>query len=200
MDAHAVPNRVVIWHHHTECARSSTIRRRGSRSTPALAVSVSLVFAHRISECTATGAALRRRSRPVDHHAIRSATRQNGMATLIASATRHPPPETSLPSFRWRPLLVSGIPMRRDNRALAAERPIARFHENPPRFISVLPMILQLAPVMASSRSKEPLSVARASGRCLSTNAHGSGPRDPSGRSSRVSRDGCSPRPPRVAG
>jgi hypothetical protein len=52
---------------------------------------------------------------------------------MNASATRQPPPETIFQSFRWRPLLVSGIPMRRDSRALAADRPIARFHEKPPK-------------------------------------------------------------------
>src|SRR5580704_1356072 len=52
---------------------------------------------------------------------------------MTASTTRHPPPETILPSFRWRPLLVSGMPIRRDSRALAAEIPTARFQEKPPK-------------------------------------------------------------------
>ena len=58
--------------------------------------------------------------------------RHTGIEQRQVSATKHPPPETILPNFCWRPLLVSGIPMRRDNRAFAAERPTARFHENPP--------------------------------------------------------------------
>src|ERR1700704_3695837 len=65
----------------------------------------------------------------IDETAIRHATRLTGMATRTARTTRHPPPEISLPSFLCRPLLVNGIPMRRDSRALAAERPTARFHE-----------------------------------------------------------------------
>jgi hypothetical protein len=46
---------------------------------------------------------------------------------------------TSVPTFRWRPLLVKGIPIRRDSRALAAESPIALFHEKPPKPICVSP-------------------------------------------------------------
>lgn len=42
-------------------------------------------------------------------------------------------PKTICPIFRWRPLLVSGIPIRRDSRALAADRPIARLQEKPPK-------------------------------------------------------------------
>jgi hypothetical protein len=38
-------------------------------------------------------------------------------------------PETILRSFRWRPLFVSGTPMRRDERSLAVEIPIARFYD-----------------------------------------------------------------------
>ena len=40
---------------------------------------------------------------------------------------QHPIP---LPIFLWRPERVSGIPSWRESRPLAADRPMARFHEN----------------------------------------------------------------------
>jgi hypothetical protein len=40
----------------------------------------------------------------------------------------------SAPSFRCRPLRVSGIPMRRESRAFAAEIPKNRRQEKPPKF------------------------------------------------------------------
>jgi hypothetical protein len=42
------------------------------------------------------------------------------------TSTMHP---TARPNFRWRPDLVSGIPICRDSLALAEESPSARFHE-----------------------------------------------------------------------
>jgi hypothetical protein len=73
------------------------------------------------------------------NNAIRTASRATGMATMNATTTAHPPPEIIRPSFRSRPLLVRGIPMRRESRDLAAEMPTARFHEKPPRFIRLIP-------------------------------------------------------------
>jgi hypothetical protein len=40
-----------------------------------------------------------------------------------------------LPIFRSLPLLVKGMPIDLDIRALAAVMPVNRFHEKPPRFI-----------------------------------------------------------------
>ncbi len=51
---------------------------------------------------------------------------------------RQPPPVTILPILRSRPLFVSGMPIVREIRDLAAEIPTNRFHENPPKFILML--------------------------------------------------------------
>ena len=41
---------------------------------------------------------------------------------------------TNAPSFRWRPLRVTGMPISRDNLPWAALRPKKRRHEKPPWF------------------------------------------------------------------
>lgn len=56
----------------------------------------------------------------------------------------HPPPVTVLPTLHCLPLFVSGMPMDLDILDLAAEMPVARFHENPPLFI--LPPYLLMTP------------------------------------------------------
>jgi hypothetical protein len=54
------------------------------------------------------------------------------------SSTTATAPKASRPIFRWRPLFVNGTPIRRESRAFAAERPIARLNQKPPNAISVL--------------------------------------------------------------
>jgi hypothetical protein len=45
----------------------------------------------------------------------------------------------ALPTFRWRPDLVSGMPVARDIRPFAAEIPRARFAENEkPNFLPIV--------------------------------------------------------------
>jgi hypothetical protein len=58
---------------------------------------------------------------------------------LIIHLRSHPnnSPPTNAPSLRWRLLLVSGIRIRRDSRALAAERPIARFHSSAAALLAI---------------------------------------------------------------
>jgi hypothetical protein len=56
-------------------------------------------------------------------------TIETSMETQRAALIRQPPPVTILP------LLVSGIPIEREIRDLAAEIPKSLFHEKPPRFI-----------------------------------------------------------------
>ena len=63
---------------------------------------------------------------------------RSGIATINTIVTRHPPPVTILPIFLCRPLFVSGIPIVRETLDLAADIPTNLFHENPPRFISLL--------------------------------------------------------------
>jgi hypothetical protein len=41
-------------------------------------------------------------------------------------------------NFRWRPERVSGMPIARESRPLAAERPIARFHEKLKPYVRLL--------------------------------------------------------------
>jgi hypothetical protein len=53
----------------------------------------------------------------------------------IQMTTKQPPPVSILPIFRSLPLLVIGMPIDLDNRDLAAEMPVNRFHEKPPLFI-----------------------------------------------------------------
>jgi hypothetical protein len=63
-------------------------------------------------------------------------------ASNVAATTQQP---NTLPTFRWRPDLVSGIPIRLDIFFLADEIPTARFHENEKPYF--LPM--DLAPKSA---------------------------------------------------
>jgi hypothetical protein len=64
--------------------------------------------------------------------------RVTGITTQKATIIKHPPQVTILPIFLSLPLLVSGMPMDREIRDLAAEIPKNLFHENPPRFILFL--------------------------------------------------------------
>ena len=57
--------------------------------------------------------------------AASSATATSPAPTISAQ----PPPVAMRPSFRSRPDRVSGIPIIRESRLLAADRPSARFHE-----------------------------------------------------------------------
>jgi len=61
-----------------------------------------------------------------------------GITTQKAAMTKHPPPVTIRPIFLSRPLLVSGMPIDRKIRDLAAEIPENLLQENPPRFILFL--------------------------------------------------------------
>lgn len=49
----------------------------------------------------------------------------------------------ALPTFRWRPDLVSGIPIERESFALALDKPMARFQEKDrPGILNLLDMFL----------------------------------------------------------
>ena len=74
--------------------------------------------------------------------------------------TRHPPPVMALPTFRWRPLLVSGIPVDLEILDFARVTPVARFHENPPLFIPGLDQRVRLPlRVVASAETSRTLQV-----------------------------------------
>jgi hypothetical protein len=70
---------------------------------------------------------------------LRRRTVRNSRAPAISKmpiGTRGP---SAAPTFRSRPVLVKGIPVFLDIRALNAEIPSSRFHENPPMFIAANP-------------------------------------------------------------
>lgn len=56
------------------------------------------------------------------------------MRSINSVGKRQPPPVIILPTLRWRPLLVRGIPVALEMRCLVRVTPVSRFQEKPPLF------------------------------------------------------------------
>ena len=76
------------------------------------------------------------------YQAKAKAVSSNASAPPAIIMTRHPPPVTIFPIFRWRPLFVSGIPVEREMFDFILVIPSARFQEKPPFPMIYLPFII----------------------------------------------------------